>query len=48
MKKMHNERNAGRKPKFKGKTKLKMIPVEIESQVDELSKKYLNVKEKHQ
>jgi len=42
MKKIHNERNAGRKKKFLGKTKLKLIPIEIESIVNELSKPYQN------
>jgi hypothetical protein len=45
MKKIHNERNAGRKPKFECKVKLKMIPLDIEEKVNELSKPYLTKKQ---
>jgi len=44
MKKIHNERNAGRKPKYTCKTVLKRIPVLIEKQVEELAKNYLTNK----
>ena len=42
--KKHNERNAGRKPKFTCKTVLKRIPVLIADQVEELSKQFLTKK----
>jgi hypothetical protein len=41
MKNTHNERNAGRKPKYIGKIKLKTIPVDSEDKVDEVLKPYL-------
>jgi hypothetical protein len=45
MKKIHNERNAGRKPKYIGNTKFKLIPVESEKEIDKLLTPYLTKKQ---
>ena len=42
--KVKNERNAGRKPKYIGATKLKRIPVMAEKDIDLLLIPYKNVK----
>ena len=44
--KKHNERNAGRKPKYKVPSKTIQVPLPILEQVEEMSKPYLNVKAK--
>ena len=40
MKKTHNERNAGRKPKFTVSSKLIRVPEPIINQVEDLSKPF--------
>jgi len=42
--KKHNERNAGRKPKYNVPAKNIQVPLPIIEQVEELSKPYLNIK----
>jgi len=42
--KKHNERNAGRKPKYNVPAKSTLVPLPIMDQVEELSKPYLNEK----
>lgn len=44
--KKHNERNAGRKPKYNVPAKNIQVPFPILEQVEEMSKPYLNVKTK--
>lgn len=39
-----NERNAGRKPKYIGNTKFKLIPVDAEKEIDKLLTPYLTNK----
>lgn len=41
--KKHNERNAGRKPKYNVTTKLVKVPLPILDKIKELSKPYLNI-----
>jgi len=44
MKKIHNERNAGRKPKYSVPVKKVNVPLPLIDKVEELSKEYLTVK----
>lgn len=44
MKKIHNERNAGRKPKYNVPVKNIQVPLPILEQVEELSKPFLTQK----
>lgn len=44
--KKHNERNAGRKPKYNVAAKLVQVPLPILERLEELSKPYLNIKTK--
>jgi len=44
--KKHNERGAGRKPKYNCSTKLKRIPVIAEKEIDQLLIPYLSKKDK--
>ena len=41
---MKNERNAGRNPKFKVSSKMKLIPEILEKEVDKISEPYLFTK----
>lgn len=44
MEKKHNERNAGRKPKFTCESVLKRIPIDLIGQIDKLIQPYLRLK----